>query len=100
MSKLVCMVYSSIQYPNLLDLTTLVHQTHLKPVFLAFKLYTLHCLLDCICMGTCVPLKPYLFTPTIRTPSFIIPWMCAMTLNMALKPYPKFYSCKRVVIQL
>ncbi len=94
------MVYNSIQYPNLLDLTTIVHQTHLQPVFLAFKLYSLHCLLACMCMGTCVPLKPYLFTPTIRTSSFHILWMCVVTLNMALKPYFKFCSCKRVVIKL
>jgi hypothetical protein len=100
MQKLVCMVYSSIQYLNLLDLTTLVHQTHLKHVFLAFILSNLHCLLHCMCMGIYVPLKPYLFTPTIRTSSFFIPWMYVVTLNMALKPYPKFCCRKRAIIQL
>jgi hypothetical protein len=32
--------------------------------------------------------------------SFLIPWTCVVTLNMALKPYLKLYSGRQVVIQL
>jgi hypothetical protein len=44
--------------------------------------------------------NPNIWSATKMISSFLIPWMCVVTLSMALKPYPKLCSCRRVVIQL
>jgi hypothetical protein len=37
-----------------------------------------------MCMGSYVPLKPILFTPTKRYSNFLLSWMCVVIMNMAL----------------
>jgi hypothetical protein len=40
----------------------MVEKKTFEPIFSAFKFSNFHCLLDYMCMGMFIPLKPHMFT--------------------------------------